>query len=179
MQLGTQGIWTKWTDGKHHFTFLDAMKEKRKDSWLVYLFCCFFPPKLYEGMWQTPNRRGRGTYRSKNIFFKKNNLKSCFPCQKTVKYQQQHIPHRLTVLEKRKTHVFFFKCQPAPVLTLLFLSLLKFPTPSPAGSWVMFCRWAPLCSQLCSSCFCCPFCSTLWSSLTHLQNFGCQLKTRT
>lgn len=178
MQLGTQGIWTKWTDGKHHFTFLDAMKEKRKDSWLVYLFCCFFFPELYEGMWQTPNRRGRGTYRSKNIFFKKIIWKAAFPVKKLLNINNNTFHTDSLCLRKEKP-MFFFKCQPAPVLTLLFLSLLKFPTPSPAGSWVMFCRWASLCSQLCSSCFCCPFCSTLWSSLTHLQNFGCQLKTRT
>lgn len=36
--------------------------------------------------------------------------------------------------QNKKPQTMFFKCQPAPDLTLLFLSLLKFPTPSPAGT---------------------------------------------
>lgn len=154
--------------------------ERKEEGFLVGLFVLlFFPPlncmrgcdKHQTGEEEVP------TAAKMKYLFLKNNLKSCFPLSKTAKYQQQRIPHRFAVLEKKTP--CFFKCQPAPVLTLLFLCLLKFPTPSPAGDWVMFCRWALLSSQLCSTRFFWPFCSTLWSSLTHLQNFGCQLKNRT
>lgn len=116
-----------WYEGEEDWSLVD---------WFLF-------PDLYYGMWQTGQRGGRGTYpRKTEVSSLKIKVKNLFSLSETVNYQQQqkHIPPRFIVVEKN----MFFKCQPAPVLTLLFLSLLKFPTPSPAGNWVMFCRWALL-----------------------------------